>query len=74
MNRSGTIAGGGDNEVNTFPKCTDVKVNVIARCEFALAYNDVAVQHVNYYALGTPATLRKTLQNDWLILMTCQTV
>ena len=36
--------------VHTFPKGISLKVNVIARLEFELAYYDSAVQRFNYYS------------------------
>ena len=36
----------------TFPKGIKLKVNVIARLEFELAYYDAAVQKVRHYAMG----------------------
>ena len=35
-----------------FPKGINLNVNVIARLEFELAYNDVAVEHVNHNTSG----------------------
>ena len=42
-----------DKGVHTFPKGISLKFNVIVRLEFKIAYYDVAVQHVSYYATGT---------------------
>ena len=38
--------------VHTFPKDISLKMNVIVRLEFELAYNNVAVQHIYHYTLG----------------------
>ena len=35
--------------VHVFPKSIILKVNVTVLLEFELAYNDIAVQHVNHY-------------------------
>ena len=45
---------GGDKGVHTFPKDISPKMNVIAWLEFELIYFEVAVQHFNHYATGTP--------------------
>ena len=42
-----------DKKVHTFPKGIIQKVNVIARPDFELTYNDVPVQHVSHYATET---------------------
>ena len=36
-----------------FFKSIRLKVNMLVQLEFQLAYYDVAVQHVNRYAMGT---------------------
>ena len=41
-------------EVHAFPKGIRLKVNVIVRTEFELAYYDFVVQRVSYYASGIP--------------------
>ena len=43
-----------DKGVHTFPKGICLKVNVIARLEFELAYNDSALQCFNHYTTRTP--------------------
>ena len=43
----------GDKGVHTFPKSISLKVNVIVRLEFELAYYNVADQHVNHYTKST---------------------
>ena len=40
-----------DKEIYIFPKSIILKVNVIARLEFEIAYNNVKV---HYYAMRTP--------------------
>ena len=42
-----------------FSKAISLKVNVIVRLEFELAFNDVAVQYVSHYVTGTPPCIRK---------------
>ena len=42
-----------DKEVHTFFKSIGSKVNVTARLKFELTYNDVTVQHVSDYTIGT---------------------
>ena len=37
---------------NTFPKSISLKVNVIARLDFELAYWDLAFKHVNHDTTG----------------------
>ena len=39
--------------IHSFPKGISSKVNVIARLEFELTNNDVAVQHLSHYIMGT---------------------
>ena len=43
-----------DKEVHMFSSYISLKVNVIERLEFELAYYNVAVQHVSYYITRTP--------------------
>ena len=43
-----------DVGVHTFDKGIRAKVNVIARLEFELAYNNVTVQHVSHCVRGYP--------------------
>ncbi len=40
--------------VHTFPKGICLKVNIIARLEYELAYNDSAVHRFNHYTMRTP--------------------
>ena len=42
-----------DKEAHTFPKDISLKLNVIERLEFELAYFEATVQHFSYYATGT---------------------
>ena len=42
---------------HTFPKDINLKVNVLLRQEFELAYDDVTVKHVSHYATET---------SDWI--------
>ena len=54
-NSSGTIlpmvgGGGGIRRFIPFPKGISPKVNVVARQEFELTYNDISVQHVSHFA------------------------
>ena len=44
-----------DKGVHTFPKSICLKVNVIARVDFELAYYDSAVHRVNHYNTKAPA-------------------
>ena len=44
------------NEFHAFPKGMNLKVNVIARVEFELAYLETAVQHFSHKATETPST------------------
>ena len=37
-----------NKRIHTFPKGISLKVNVIVRLEFELAYYDIAIQHVNH--------------------------
>ena len=37
--------------VRTFPLGISLKVNALVQLEFELVYDDIAVQHVNHYAL-----------------------
>ena len=39
---------------DTFPEGVSPEVNVIARLEFELAYNDIGVQYISYYAADNP--------------------
>ena len=39
--------------MHSFPKGINQQPNVMARLEFELVYNDVAVQHVRHYITGT---------------------
>ena len=43
-----------DKGVHTFPKCICPKVNIIARLEYELAYDDSAVHRFNHYTTRTP--------------------
>ena len=43
-----------DKGVHTFPKGIYLKVNVITRVEFELAYYNIAVQLVKHYSKATP--------------------
>ena len=43
-----------DKGVHTFPKGICLKVNVIARLEYELAYYDSAVRRFNHYTTRTP--------------------
>ena len=45
-----------DKGVHTFPKGICLKVNIIARLEFELAYYDSAVHRFNHYTTRTPHT------------------
>ena len=42
-----------DKKVYAFPESISLKVNLIARLEFELAYYDVVVQHVNHNTTET---------------------
>ena len=42
-----------NKSVDIFPNSISLKVNVIARIEFELAYYDVAIQPLKHYATGT---------------------
>ena len=46
-----------DKGVHTFTKGICPKVNVIARLEYELAYNDSAVHRFNHYTTRTPIHL-----------------
>ena len=46
-----------DKGVHTFPKGICPKVNVIARLEYELAYDDSAVHRFNHYTTRTPPLL-----------------
>ena len=46
---------GGIRSFHTFFDCISLKVNIIARLEFELAYYDVEVRHLSHY---TPGFLR----------------
>ena len=52
MNSSGTIQL--ITGVGSFPKGICQKVNIIARLEFEVAFDDVAVHHLSHYATGLP--------------------
>ena len=43
-----------DKGVHTFPKGICLKVNIIARLEYELAYYDSAVHRFNHYTTRTP--------------------
>ena len=45
--------------LHNFPNCICLKVNIIARLEFELAYCDIAIQHVSHYATETLPILNK---------------
>ena len=47
-----------DNEIRTFSKGISLKMNVIERLEFELAYSDVTVLHVSHYTTDTPPHLQ----------------
>ena len=40
--------------VHTFLESISQKVNVVVQLEIELVYNDILVQHVSHYTLGTP--------------------
>ena len=54
-----------DKGVHTFPKGICLKVNVIARLEYELAYYDSAVHRFNHYTTRTP------LIKGWVCLYEC---
>ena len=56
----------GYKEIHAFPKGISPKVNVIAQLEFNLAYDDVGVQLVNPYAMGTSP------RNTWYHITMCK--
>ena len=49
--------------VHTFPKGICLKVTVIARLEYELAYYDSAVHHFNHYTMRTPPWLHLMVKN-----------
>ena len=51
-----------DTEVHTFSKGICPKVNVLARLDFELAYNDPAVHRFNHYTTRTPPFLVQSQQ------------
>ena len=55
-----------DKRVHTFPKGICPKVNVIARLEYELAYNDSAVHRFNHYTTRTTPALVLLLQT-WVV-------
>ena len=48
----------GDKEVVTFPKITSLKVNLMARLKFELAYYDIEVQHASHNHMRAPSLIR----------------
>ena len=50
---------GGDKGVNTFPKGISLKVKVIVKLEFKLAYFEASVQQFSHYIIGTPLSVMK---------------
>ena len=61
-----------DKGVHTFPEGICLKVNVIARLEFELAYYDSAVHRFNHYTTRTPANkpeLISLLTIKWFVLV-----
>ena len=56
----------GAKGIHTFLKGIIPKVNIIAQLEFELAYYDVTVQYVSYYASGTIPIFEKL---NWIILI-----
>ena len=50
--------------IHTFPKGICLKVNVIARLEFELAYYDSAVLSFNHYTMGTPPVSKAVKQDN----------
>ena len=62
------------NGVHTFPTGISSKVNVISRIEFELAYDDVTIQYISYYAKGTPLhthTHTHTLTHTHIYICEC---
>ena len=43
-----------DKRIHTLPKGICPKMNIIARLEFELAYNDFAIQCFNHYTMSSP--------------------
>ena len=41
-------------DVHTYPKVISPKINVMARLEFELSYDDVEVQHMSHNATRVP--------------------
>ena len=58
-----------DKGVHTFPKGICLKVNVIARLEFELAYYDSAVQRFNHYTMRTPPFVLKTFVQNCICVL-----
>ena len=54
MDETLTETGSGGKEFYSFFKSISPKVNVVARLEIELTYNDVSVHCVNYTSLGLP--------------------
>ena len=44
---------------HSFPKCISLKVNMIVRLEFELAYFEAVVQHFSHWTGGTPHIANK---------------
>ena len=44
----------GDKRVHSFPKSISLKVNIIARFGFELAYFDTVFQHLRHYDTEIP--------------------
>ena len=59
----------GDKGVHAFPKSIYLKVNVIARLTFELAYNDVVVQHVSHYTTGTHSSMVWMIEEAFILEM-----
>ena len=60
---------GKDKGVHTFPKGICPKVNVIARLEFELAYNDSAVRRFNHYTTRMRTCVRVCLKSFYVVVV-----
>ena len=54
-----------DKEVHTFPKGIWLKVNVMRRLEFELAYYNVVILHISHSASGIPPMDFRISVNDF---------
>ena len=60
-----------DKGVHTFPKGICLKVNVIARLGFELAYYDPAIQRFDHYTMRTPPYMCIGLSHMYVCIYMC---